>query len=773
MAAITLSDLRAAVPDMNADVPVAGLLDPVTVLRDPWGVPHIRARGMDDAFIAWGFAHAQDRLWQMDATRRRALGRWAEWVGASGVTADILARRLDAEGAARRDYDALPAEARGMLEAYAAGTNAFIDRGLFPIEYRLLDTTPERWEPWHAIAAMRQRGFLMGSLWFKLWRAAALRTIGPDAVSRLRYDDGGRELLCIPPGAEASRWVATLADLAPAIEAVAALGAPDATGGGSNNWALAPARTAAGRPLLAGDPHRQFELPSMYAQTHVACDAFDVQGLSVPGVPGFPHFGHNGTVAWCVTHAFADIHDLYIERFDNDGSRYLFKGEWRAATRRVETIAVRGAAPVRIDTVSTHHGPVIAGDPASGAAVALRSVQFADVDRSLACLLPMMRATGVDSLLDATRGWGLVDHNLVAADTAGRIGHLVRAVVPVRPRLNGWLPVPGWTGAHEWQGTVPFERMPHLVDPEGGTIVTANNRFVADDHPDYLVTDCHPAYRARRILDRLAALPAATLPDMVAIHMDDLSLPGLEIRDRIAAAVPATEGGRKLRDTIAAWDGHMGAGSRAAAAYIAVRRALTRSVAERSGLARAARDPLTKVPPGVVPLNQLWWTMPGLLRADDTTLLSGATWAELIAGALDDVAASAKAGEIGDTNAEWGPLHRPRFVHALSPLFPDAAALLDPPGPIVGGDGDTVWATGTLCAGGTDATYGPIARYAYDVGQWDTGQWLVFHGASGHPGSPHYADQTDLWARGALMPALYSWTRIESLAKSRQTLTAG
>lgn len=310
MVALSLSDLRAAVPDMKADRAVAGLSDSVAVFRDPWGVPHIRARGMDDAFIALGFVHAQDRLWQMDATRHRAVGRWAEWVGPSGVAADILARRLDAEGAARRDYDALPAETRGMLEAYASGINAFIEGGVFPVEYRLLETVPERWEPWQSVAAMRQRGFLMGSLWFKLWRAAALRTIGPEAVSRLRHDDGDRELLCIPPGAEARRWIAALADLAPAIEAVAALGAVDATGGGSNNWALAPARTAGGRPLLAGDPHRQFELPSMYAQVHVACEAFDVQGLSVPGVPGFPHYGHNGTVAWCVTHAFADIHDL-------------------------------------------------------------------------------------------------------------------------------------------------------------------------------------------------------------------------------------------------------------------------------------------------------------------------------------------------------------------------------------------------------------------------------------------------------------------------------
>ncbi|MGE0421305.1 MAG: penicillin acylase family protein [Reyranellaceae bacterium] len=764
MASITMADARAAVPDMMGEVAIGGLAAPVEVMRDAWGVPHIRARGADDVFIALGFVHAQDRLWQMDATRRRGLGRWAEWVGPSAVAADRLARQLDGEGAAKRDYAALPAEARGMLEAYAAGVNAFIARGLFPVEYKLLDQAPEPWRPQDAIAAMRQRGFLMGSVWFKLWRAAALRTIGPDQIAKLRYDDGGRELLCIPPGAEAQRWIATLQDLAPAIEAVAALGAPDSTGGGSNNWALAPARTAAGRPLLAGDPHRQFELPSMYAQTHIACDAFDALGFTVPGVPGFPHFGHNGHVAWCVTHAFADIHDVFVERFEDNAGRYAFKGEWRPTTRRSETIAVRGAAPVTVDVVATHHGPVIAGDPAKGAALSLRSVQYAETDLSLACLLPMLKAKDVDSFYDAARGWGLIDHNVVAADTKGHIGHLVRAIVPVRPRINGWLPVPGWTGAHEWQGNVPFERMPRIVDPEGGAIVTANNRVVADDHPDYLVTDCHPPYRARRIMDRLDALPAASLPDMLSIHLDDLSLPGLEIRDRIAGASPKTPAGIALRDQIAAWDGHMAPRSQAAAYYIDVRRALTRLLADRSGLARAAADPLTRVPPGVVPLIQLWWTLPALLRADDSALLGGATWPDLIAAALDEVAAS------GASAAEWGKRHRPKFVHPLSPMFPDAAALLDPSGIDVGGDGDTVWANGTLASAGVDAAYGAIARYAYDVGAWETGSWLVFHGASGHPGSPHYADQVPLWARGALIPALYAWPRIEALARTKQVL---
>jgi len=185
---------------------LAGLADPVEVHRDEWGIPHLRAQSSDDLFFAQGYVHARDRLFQMDAARRRMEGRWAEWVGPDGVAADALARRLGAAQACHRDHDALGTEARQMLASYAAGVNAYLaGPGELPMEYGLLGVEPEPWQPWHSIAAMRQRGYLMGSVWFKLWRAAALRAIGPDSVSKLRYDDGGADLLCIPPGDEAGR----------------------------------------------------------------------------------------------------------------------------------------------------------------------------------------------------------------------------------------------------------------------------------------------------------------------------------------------------------------------------------------------------------------------------------------------------------------------------------------------------------------------------------------------------------------------------------------
>ncbi len=726
---------------------------PVRLYRDEWGIPHVRAHSAHDAFVGQGYAHAMDRFWQMDASRKQMEGRWAEWAGAAGVPADRLARRLRAGAASIRDCQALGAEARAMVDAYTAGVNAWLRTHPAPAEYDLLASTPEPWEAWHCIAAMRQRGYLMGSVWFKLWRAAALGAVGADGVAKLRYDDGGADRLCIPPGADASRWVASLADLAGPIRALSVLARAGDTDGGSNNWALAPSRTASGRPLLAGDPHRAFELPGMYAQLHLGCDEFDTIGFTIPGVPAFPHFGHNADVAWGVTHAFADIHDLYVEEFDRaDPSRYRHQGRWLRAAVTAEDIKVRGADPVRVDIVETMHGPVIAGDPAQGTALTLKSVQFFDLDRSFDCLLPMLRARSVDSLFHAVRGWGLIDHNLVAADTGGHIGHLVRAVIPRRPAVNGWLPVPGWTGDYEWDGMVPAEQMPRADDPARGYLVTANNRVVTaiPDTGDYFCTDAHPPYRARRIEELIAGLGPASRQDMAMIHRDDLSAPAQLVRAALAAVTPASPSARAVRDIVLAWDGRMSPGSPGAACYSRLRWTLARIVASKSGLAATDSSQLLRVPGGTSAVSHLWWVLPALLRSSDLTLTGGSTWNELLAEALEAIAAEA-------ADVPWHDLHHAALAHPLTLALPDAPAALSPAGAGVGGDNDTVWATGCQAESGTAAVYGAVARYVFDVGNWDNCTWIVVAGASGDPASPHYADQHQAWSRCELIPMRYDW----------------
>ncbi len=751
-------------PDSPGELMLPGLAGAVTVHRDEWGIPHIRAGSVADAHFALGAVHAQDRLFQMDLNRRRALGRAAEWLGADAAEADILARRLGMEAACRRDAAALGGEAQAMLASYAAGVNAVIGMGGLPVEYGLLGAEAEPWEVWHSIAVMRRLGLLMGSVWFKLWRTLALPIVGAANVGKLRYDDGGTEGVCIPPGATAERWAADLDALRPAVAALLSAMGQDETGGGSNNWAVGPARTATGRPIVAGDPHRVFEIPGMYAQHHLACDAFDAIGLTVPGVPGFPHFAHNGKVAYCVTHAFVDIHDLFLEQFDATGTAARFGTAWEPVHTRSETVAVRGGPSRTVTVTETRHGPVIAGNPASGAALTLRSVQFAETDLSFDCLPRMLLASDVAALFEATRGWGLIDHNLVAGDTAGHIGHLVRARMPRRPRANGWLPVPGWTGEGEWQGWIAHDAMPCVIDPPGGVIVTANNRVVADGPGDYFCTDCHPPYRAQRIAQLIAAGPPFRVGDAATLHADTASPNASLFQAALAAMpVPADPAAAALRQSVLAWDGRMDAGSVPAAHYNALRRAATTVLAHRSGLDRATAHAWSAVPPGVSPAGQVWWMLPQLLRAGDTALLAGWSWADLLAAALHQAAASPA--------EPWGAVHQPRFRHPLSAAMQAEAHRLDPPSRPVGGDGDTVLATGILPAAGPEAVYGALSRYVFDVGDWENSRWIVFAGASGRPGSPHYSDQNAHWSACEMVPMRYGWDAIAATATATQHLT--
>jgi penicillin amidase len=763
MISIDQHDLRAALSPIDGTLAVPAFDAAVTVMRDEWGIPHIRARGVADAYRALGFVHAQDRLFQMELNLRRAVGRAAEWLGPSAIDGDVLVRRLGMEAVCRRDFAALGPDARAMLEAYAEGVNAWIEAAPCPpVEYKLLESAPEPWQPWHSIAVMRRLGLLMGSVWFKLWRAVALPVVGPEGIAKLRYDDGGRDLLCMPPGQEADRFAADLTALRPAITALLAAMSGDETGGGSNNWAVGPGASATGRPVLAGDPHRVFEIPNMYAQHHLACDAFDIIGLTVPGVPGFPHFAHNGRVAYCVTHAFMDIHDVFLERFEADATQVMTQAGPVPVARRTGTIKVRGAEDHVWEAFETPHGPVIAGDPRSGHALALRSVQFAETDLSFDCLPRMAAAGSVASLYEATRGWGIIDHNLVAGDVHGAIGHQVRALVPRRRRENGWLPVPGWTGEHEWRGWIAHEDMPCVIDPPGGLIVTANNRVVSDDHPDYLCTDCHPPYRARRIMERLRQAPFRP-EDAAALHADTLSPHATLFQTRLAALpMPEDVDAAALREAVLRWDGCMDATSTGAAAYAALRRALTAVLAERSGLSGVAGHPFAAVAPGIAVQGQLWWALPKLLRDDDASMLGGWDWRQALQAALSQASRTGL--------KPWGEQHRPRLAHPLSALFPRAARLLDPPSLPIGGDSDTVLATGIVPSVGPAATYGALSRYVFDVGNWDASRWVVFHGASGQPGSAHYADQNPAWSACTMVPMRYDWAAIEQAATAVQRL---
>ncbi len=768
---LTHEELNAALPDTSGTVILKGLGALVEIYRDSYGIPHVKAQSISDAFFAQGFVTAQDRLWHMEYDRRRASGRWAELAGTPGLEQDRLMRRFRLEASARADYDVLEDATRTMLDAYALGVNAFIETSkTLPIEYRIVGAEPELWEPWHSLAVFKVRHILMGVFEAKLWRARMVNHLGVERTARLFPGYPKGHLLILPPGAEFFGPIENgLNELARVEQDIKWLSEPAQ---GSNSWALAGSRTSSGKPLVAGDPHRGLEVPNVYYQNHLTCPEFDVVGLSFPGVPGFPHFGHNDSVAWCVTHTNADYQDLFIERFNgSDPGLYEFKGTWLEAEVHHETIEVRGGSSLELDVTVTQHGPIVVGDPSEGYGIAFKYTATSAPIKSADALLNMLRTKSTDELDESMRSWVDPVNNFVFADVHGNIGYLTRGLVPVRSRTNAWVPVPGWSGEHEWQGIIPFEEMPREHNPETGYIVTANNRVTGEEYPHFIAFQYAPEFRARRITDRLSELDGkADVKDMASIHAEMVSIPAKSLVPLLSKVQAADDHSKRALHELQQWNGFMGRDKIEPTIYSAFYDNLLSKVLDHvlNGLAKEA---LEQAGPSRM-VNTLRARLHIMIQEDDRSLLpSGADWSSMMTEAFSSAVASLRRNLGDDMESwRWGRVHHTLPKHTLSPSFPHLAGVLDPPPVPMGGDGETPQAAAYSLSAPYVVSSTSVARYVFDLGDWSNSAWVVPLGVSGHPGSPHYTDQLPIWSEVRLIPMLYDWTRIRSESESHQSL---
>ena len=510
--AITRADLEAALPDVTSTLRAPGLERPAKVVRDGWGVPHIRAETVHDAFFAQGFATAQDRLWHMDYDRHRALGRWAELAGSAGLAEDRLMRTFGVERAAKADLAVSSGAAVAMLGAYADGVNAFIGTtASLPVEYKLVGANPEPWQPWHSLAVYKVRNMLMGTFEAKLWRARLALKLGAERAKPLfrGYPDHG--LVAVPPGetyGAAERK--GLDDLAAAIEELGWLGAD---GGGSNAWVVSGSRTASGLPLVAGDSHRALDTPNVYYQIHIACPAFRCSGYALPGVPGMPHFSHNEYVAWGMTHGVADYQDLYIERFRTERGllEYAYRDAWLPAETTTETLAVRDGESETLEGRSHppragHRGRSGWRGTASRSATPAPRAERPGPTRSTSCSSPSRRTRpkrrcGSGRSRSTTSSMPMLPASTATATggayPSGRCG-------THGPRCRAG---PASTNG---VGRIPFEEMPNVAQPGCGVSSSpATTRRPRRTIPHYLNTTFAPDWRARRITARLTGIPLA------------------------------------------------------------------------------------------------------------------------------------------------------------------------------------------------------------------------------------------------------------------------
>lgn len=773
--------LKDFLPDLTNDVISTKIVSGATIYRDRWSIPHIVADNLYDAFFAQGYATAQDRLWQMDFDRMRCLGRASEYLGPSAVTQDALMRRRSFEAVSRADYDLCSNDAKTSIDAYTDGVNAFIEsKNPLPYEYELLGTSPEPWEAWHCIVVYKVRNSAEGSFQAKLWRADLAARIGPERAGRLSpgYQQG--MYLTVPPGVVYDGPAQNAVDeLRTVVNATAPLREID---GGSNGWAVSGELTASGIPMVGGDSHRGLEVPNVYYQVHVSTPEFDVLGHSIPGMPLVMHFAHNQYVAWGMTHGGVDTQDLFVEqlRRTDDGVEYLFKDEWLSAETSQEQIHARGDETQTIEVVKTHHGPIISGDPESGWGIALADPGSNDATPWVDAALNAMKCQNADEFEQALSQWTDRVNNYPYADIYGNFGYALKGLIPIRGEVNGWGPVEGWTGNHEWQGYIPDEELPRSRNPETGWVVTCNQRVVGDDYPYFLTGTFGPDYRARRIISHIEKAKAdgtkLNVEDMAAFHGDTETVPGTKLIRRLQDIDPdafGSEAAKSALQILLSWNGRLEAESLAAVIYSALNDEIALGLMQRNyGInpEKFAQKPdlnaidhlRRQLKPAFFNAIEIGEGQQYLAHHETV----GGFIAEMLTRAANEL--ERRHGAI-DT-VSWEEVHVTKQVHPLSSVFPEIEDDLNAPAIGTAGDGDVPFATGSRPAFNFRTGSGPVNRYLHDPSNWPAGRWIVPLGVSGNIGSPHRHDQQKFWATVRGIPQLFQWDRIARTALAVQRI---
>ncbi|MGE5095425.1 MAG: penicillin acylase family protein, partial [Betaproteobacteria bacterium] len=583
LAAGALAWLRQSVPAIDGAAAAPGLQSATEILRDGDGVPHIFAASERDGWFAMGYAHAQDRLWQMEFQRRIAQGRLSEFLGEVAYDTDRLIRTLGVARMADRIAARLDADTRANLEAYAAGVNAFLASDpTLPVEFQVFRIRPERWKPADSIGWLLMMAWDLSGNW--RLELARLRYIARMGVARteefLPPSPGDKP----PPLPDFRPLYAQVSPMAGALLALSPLSEQPA---GSNNWVESGEHTVSGKPLLANDPHLGLQAPALWYLAHVSTPSGNVVGGTLPGVP-FVVLGHTDGVAWGFTTTNGDTQDLFIERVaPGDADSYVTPEGSARFTVREEIIDVRGDKR-RIRVRETRHGPVIsdvvAGAGAAaprGHVIALAWAALTEENSTARAGFRINRAHDAAGLLAAVHDFTAPQQNVVYADREGHIGFIAPARVPVRREDNeamGMVPVPGWIAKYDWTGFLADDELPAVADPPDGRIVTANNRITPPGYRHFISWDWAAPNRAERIGELLDATPRHSPDSFARIQADTLSRLARDLLPIALAAKPESGGGREAQALLRGWNGHMDVESPAALVFTAWYRELTRLV---------------------------------------------------------------------------------------------------------------------------------------------------------------------------------------------------
>ena len=765
---------RRNLPQTDGRIKVEGLIEPVEVIRDHWGIPHIMAKNPSDLFFAQGFTHAQDRLWQMELNRRTAQGRLSEIFGDIALDTDRTVRTFGFNRLAKTDWDLYDDFAKEALVAYTKGVNAYLEanQSKLPVEFTLIRHQPEPWHPLDSIAFMRIMMWQLSHSWYsEIVRAQVIEATNPERAAELEIHYPEQNPTTLPTGIDFN-----LLDSEGQLSK--APGPFINRGIGSNAWAVSGDKSITGKPYLCNDMHLQISLPSLWYQAHLTAGTYQVAGVALPGVPGVM-VGHNAHIAWGMTLAFTDCEDLFIERFNPDSpNEYLTEDGWKEAEIITERISVKGEANPHLEKiVITRHGPVVSDvvgytqERVAVNSMALRpSIAFQG-------WLVLDQAAGWDEFVEAMKLIDAPQLGVTYADTEGNIGFWVTGKVPIRENGNGQIPVPGWTGEYEWVDVVPFDQMPHSFNPECGYVLNCNNRIIPEDYPYYLGNEWMNGYRARRITDVLESKDKFSPDDFKKLHLDFTCLPGLELLPHLHGFTSDDPEIQKAVEILNNWDGKLNPESIGGTIYEVVRYTLVRNLLEPA----LGEDLCNKIMgqgfhPLLLSSNEFY-------GHDTVTMLrlldnQNSWWVQNAGGKSEVVNKSLKQavnwliGELGSDMStwHWGKIHRANFQHALSLQKPLDHVFNRGPFPI-GGDTDTPCQTAMFPNDPyNNQAWAPSFRQIVDLSDLSQSVAVIPPGQSGQLGSPHYDDLIDPWIAGEYFPVLWTKDQIEKASKARLIL---
>ncbi len=753
------AECMARVPATEGERRVA-VSGPVEIVRDEWGIPHIFAQHDDDLFFGYGYAMAQDRLWQMDYLRRKALGRLSEILGLQALEQDVLVRTIGLNRIASREVEALPAETKRLLEAFTRGVNAAIadSRDHLPIEFVLLDYVPEPWTPVDSIAIWGEfRYYLTVRFPVIVLPELAKRALGDGALYQAFLTPEAGDESIVPRGFYPSRQVGT--------ETVGETVNDPQAGEGSNNWVVDGRHTPTGAPLLASDPHIAFGSVSCWYEAHLCGGSFNVTGTGYAGVLAII-FGRNERVAWGITNNICSQRDLYQERTDpQHPDCFLYDGKWERVRTLTETIKVKGGETIHQTIRFSRNGPIvdeILPAPARDTGpVALRWLGATLCDE-LTCMLAMNRARSCDEFRVSLRGWRVPTWSVVFADMDGHIGYQCIGRIPIRKNWErGYRP--GWDPAHQWQELVPFDGMPAIADPLHGWIRSANNRTAPEDFPYPLSGTWSSGHRAMRIRQMLEAHEKFTVADFARMHQDALSLRAVECVPKLLTALAdvTDERVQGALGYLKTWDCRMEPDQVGATLFDVFFRFWSEGVARER-----FQDEVTNLMAGAI-----GGLAAELLAGDTHSWFARGNRREAILNAFRQMLEENERRLGSDLSQwTWGRAHTITLRHALANRG-ELSQLLDRGGYPVRGNGLTV------CNTGYDPNYmaslGANFRLIADLHTSPPSLFAVdAAGQSGHPGSAHYCDQLTEWINGRYHELPLERAAVEAKSKSQLMLRA-